>query len=134
MKLDSLSPEQRRVMLAEAAAEKPMFYLMKRGYYYRPEGHGYTSSPSEAWRLSEAEADLLVYPYDEPVTKHPVPLPDFDTDLNACHELEAKLTDEQYEQFYFWISHLTPLGRMVSASAFQRASALLLTFHPELEP
>jgi hypothetical protein len=47
--------------------------------------------------------------------------------LDAMHELEKWLTDEEYEHFHFWLSHATPLGKMCSAPAHMRAVAFILT-------
>jgi hypothetical protein len=78
---------------------------------------------------------------------HGVPpqLPDFCNDLNAMHEAEKRLTEEQYEQFGHALinkvlSHAssTAAARMVlSAPAAQRAEALLRTigkWQTEKEP
>lgn len=83
-----------RVECAEAMGLSNRFVLMKRGLYYRPEGHGYTANIAEAWVLLEHEANKHVYPHDEPVTKHPAPVPEFESDANAALTLAKALADE----------------------------------------
>jgi hypothetical protein len=86
----------RAVALAMGTADR--WVLMKRGLYYRPNGKGYTADVSEAWVLTEKEADEHAYPHDEPVTKHPAPLRDYHGSLDACAEMEASLTvDQQFD-------------------------------------
>lgn len=46
------------------------YVLMKRGFFYRPNGNGYTDRIREAGLYTKAEAEAQVYPYDEPVTMH----------------------------------------------------------------
>jgi hypothetical protein len=111
MKLDSLSPEQRRVMLATAAGWKSI-----RALGLDEELHGWIEpGPLE-------------------------PLPDYDESLDACADLEAKLTDEQHHVFRRQLQKLCgddgvsyDFREYVSASAIQRCSALLLTLCPEVE-
>lgn len=82
--IDSLTPEEIRVMCAEKLGISNRWVLMKRGLYYRPEGHGYTGAIEEAWIINEEEANRHVYPHDEPVTKHPAPLPDYPGSADAA--------------------------------------------------
>jgi hypothetical protein len=79
----------RAVALVLGTADR--WVLMKRGLYYRPNGKGYTADVSEAWVLTEKEADEHTYPHDEPVTKHPAPLRDYHGSLDACVEMERSL-------------------------------------------
>lgn len=82
--LDTLSDgELDEVFAVEVANIPALFTLMKRGYYYRQNGNGYTSRIEEAWRVTEAVADQYVYPHDEPVTKHRLPHGEFSADANA---------------------------------------------------
>lgn len=91
--IDHLTPEELRV-IAESLGIASRFVLMKRGLYYRPNGHGYTDRIEEAWILSGEEADKHVYPHDEPVTKHLAPLPAFATDANAALTLAHALAKD----------------------------------------
>lgn len=77
-----MSPESIRIACAEAMGLGNRWVLMKRGFYYRPNAHGYTSALSEAWIVDEETANRHTYPHDEPVTKHPAPLPDI---MDANH-------------------------------------------------
>lgn len=88
--IDSLTPEE-LLEIAESMGLENRFVLMKRGLYYRPNGHGYTDAIEAAWVLSSEEADKHVYPHDEPVTKHPAPLPAFGSDANAALTLADAL-------------------------------------------
>lgn len=88
-----------RIAMAELDGRAGMFVLMRRGLYYRPNAGGYTSNPNEAWVGSEDVAANRVYSHDEPVTKHPAPLPDYLDDLNAVHEVENKMINK----IDFWV-------------------------------
>lgn len=97
--------------------------IVKRGYFYRPNGHGYTSCVSEAWVLPLAEAKRHEYLIgEEPVTLRKAPIPAYSTDLNAMHEAEASLTTHNELHAY----RMT-LGMDVSAPANKRAEAFLRT-------
>lgn len=95
--IDSLTPEELRE-IAEFFGIANRFVLMKRGLYYRPDAHGYTDRIEEAWILSSEEADKHVYPHDEPVTKHPAPLPAFGTDANAALQLAHALAEKGWRR------------------------------------
>ncbi len=90
-----MSPVQQRIKLAEVCGKHDRWVIMKRGLYYRPHAKGYTSNIAEAWILPEAEADEHTYPYDEPVTKHRAPLPDYLNDRDAMHAAFLALDDVQ---------------------------------------
>jgi hypothetical protein len=123
--------------IAEACGTDNRWTVMKRGLYYRPNAKGYTNRQEEAWIMTEAEADQETYPYDEPVTKHRLPVPPYCTDLNAMHEAEKVLSGEQYHTFTLHVSnagwkalpfdYLQRLRSCWSATARQRAEALLRT-------
>ena len=55
--------------------------------------------------------------------------PDYLTDLNAMHEVEKLLTEDQAEKFRAWLLKLNGYNhdRVVSCTAPQRAEALLRT-------
>ena len=64
--------------------------------------------------------------------KHPVGyitgLPDYLNDLNACHEMEKVLTDEQLPTYYLELARACSTGRaLLSATARQRSEAFLRT-------
>ena len=80
--------ESQRIAIAEYCGKGHRCVLMKRGLYYRHNANGYTDRIHEAWIVSEEEANRHVYPYDEPVTKHPAPTPDYLNDLNAMKQAE----------------------------------------------
>lgn len=77
--------------LAKFEGYDNLFVLMKRGFYYRPGARGYTNNLAEAGRYTEDEANTMVYPHDEPVTKHPFPPENYLHDHNLVHRLESKL-------------------------------------------
>lgn len=60
--------------------------------------------------------------YDDPGA-----LPDYANDLNAMHEAEKGLSEDQLEQYTFWLSHVCPIGTYTRATARQRAIAFVLT-------
>jgi hypothetical protein len=61
--------------------------------------------------------------------KHGMPIPDYLTDLNAMHEVEKLLTEDQAEKFRAWLLKLNGYNhdRVVSCTAAQRAEAFLRT-------
>lgn len=137
-----MSDEQINVAIAEACGKDRLFVLKKRGLYYRPNAAGYTDRVSEAWIISEEEADRHTYPHDDPVTKHRAPVPNYANDLNAMFSAEEWLASHgegelgyQYDQK--WLpqvvgAHEKELGLlntwvMTHATARKRAEAFLLT-------
>jgi hypothetical protein len=127
-----MNAEKMRIKIAEFCGIADKFVLMKRGLYYRPNANGYTSNPSEAWIMTEAQADNYTYPHDEPVTKHRAPLPNYPSDLNACHEAESNLGALQ-ELFTFnlikvlgWSARKASFFDLMHATAAQRAEALCM--------
>ena len=61
-------------------------------------------------------------------------IPDYTTDLNACHEAEEHIIEKGVNAWWTYVGHLlrnnpTPLGKetAVHATARQRAEALYLT-------
>ncbi len=129
-----MSPAAQQAALAKHLGLDRQFVLMKRGYYYRVNAQGYTDQLSEAWRVSEAVAKVHARPGDQPVTMHPVPLPDWAGDLNAMREVELTLTDHQHKQFrqHLILAAVEESNRLIvwsrietSPSAAQRLEALL---------
>lgn len=88
----SVSDEALSALVAEhVAGFKKSFFLMKRGYYYRPEAKGYTATTEDAGRYSEEEIKLHVAPGEDAVTAHAVPVPPFATSANDVLPLLEKL-------------------------------------------
>jgi len=56
-------------------------------------------------------------------------IPDYLNDLNAMHEAEKSLTEEQLELYTYWLSHSCGLGTYTRATAAQRAEAFLRTLN-----
>lgn len=122
MNLSDLTPERRRVMLAEAAGWKPTreTRVPFRKIWIRDDGGG------DYWAVDD--------------------LPDYDTSLYACHDLESKLTHEQCATYQARLTELIASdvyemdGELpcpayeywFHASASQRASALLLAIYSEI--
>jgi hypothetical protein len=68
---------------------------------------------SEAWKVSEEEAERHVYPHDECVTKELAACPDYPHDLNLCAEFEKTLKDDFKTQDFErarYIGHLENLA------------------------
>lgn len=129
-----MTNEEQNIAVAEWLGP-PKFVLKKRGLYYRPDANGYTGNIRDAWMVTEDVADQHAYSNDEPVTKHPAPIPDFGSDLNAMHEAEIKLRGCDYDYYNipevhkrwndYQISVCQNFG--ISATASQRREALLRT-------
>lgn len=66
---------------------------------------------------------------NEPVIATIAPLPDYCHDLNAMHEAEKVLTEDDAEKFRAWLLKLNGYNhdRVVSCTAEQRAEAFLRT-------
>lgn len=133
-----LTDDEKRITIAKACGGDRWFVLKKRGLFYRLGGSGYTALESEAWKLTDEEADKHVYPHDTPVAKHAATLPDYLNDLNAMHEAEKCLeSDKQIEYYLDNLTNVcggdTPVGRAsftaYFATAAQRADAFLLTIN-----
>lgn len=72
-----------------------MFGLKKRGYWYRPDAHGYTDRQSEAWRLSLEEAKKHEYKRGyEPVLVCELDTPRFSTDPAAAMRVLEKCAEK----------------------------------------
>ena len=85
-----------------------LFVIMKRGLYYRPEAKGYTSDINKAWKCTESVAKQEEYPHgDEPVTKHPAPIPNFDS-LDVIHSLEETLNGDQIKFYVRTLKRIHP--------------------------
>lgn len=89
-----------------AVLDSALYVITKRGAYYRHGGCGYTNSITDAWKLPLAEAkkyemyaDRNDVPYCEKVLIEPAPTPNYATDLNAMHEAEKTLSDEQHDAY-----------------------------------
>lgn len=94
-----MTPEAQNAAIHSAIGAPQLFFLKKRGYYYRTDAKGYTACQADAWRLTEEEANKHVYPHDEPVTKHPVPVPNYFGSLDSIHEAEKTLTPKQWGDY-----------------------------------
>lgn len=138
--VDSMTNEELRIEIAEFCGKDNLWCLSKRGLYYRPNGHGYTSNASEAWVLTEQEADKHTYfKGDEAVFKVRAPIPNYPSDLNAMWEAEDKLLSEHdYNIWKIWYEHLKTevlkikvidltTGTVCHATAKQRAIAFVKT-------
>ena len=93
---------------------------------------------------SYINADLLTRWYNRNTHQDDDEMPDYSEDLNAIHEAEKYLTDEQYTKYedhiwdivleasdYYWEilknNESRPLPRLSSPTAAQRAEAFLKT-------
>lgn len=136
-KLHDLTPLQRRVMLAEAAGLNPYRWQFR---YQHEEGW---SNSERYTSLEDAECawrdDFDGPSYADPIQRI-VATPNYDANLNDCHQLEAWLTDEQHDRFRIHMRTLCgedgvsfDFRQYLSSPASMRASALLLTLCPEVE-
>ena len=66
------------------------YAVEKGGWYYRPDGHGYTNRISEAGKYSKEEANAEIVK-GEPMSIVPIPFPDYCNDLNAMCKAELTL-------------------------------------------
>lgn len=109
-----MTPEEQRIALAEWA-----------GWKYSPAANS----------SIKHEAIMAWYrPGNSPW--HLEQLPDYLNDLNAVHELEMKLTDEEFDKFRWVLWDLVKRGSVkeweraqLSSTAAQRCEALLKTLN-----
>ncbi len=79
--------------------------LVKRGYWYRPDAHGYTSNESEAGRWLIGDAIKLSDPNaDEPVTIKTFSTPPYSTDPAAAMEVLRKVSDKCFDGVLIWVN------------------------------
>lgn len=73
---------------------KGLVGLKKRGYWYRPDAHGYTDRQSEAWHLTREEAKKHEYLRgDEPVVICEIDTPHYSTDRAAAMQVQENCCD-----------------------------------------
>lgn len=109
------------------------YAVEKGGWYYRQGGAGYTNRIEEAGRYTEAEARKELV-RGEPMGVHPIPPPNYCSDLNSMHEAEETLDADIYSSEsprYAYARHLYEIVDGVRqpfrATARQRAEAFLRT-------
>ncbi len=143
-----MTHDEQQKAIAELVAPK-LFVIRKPKHdpfgYYRENAAGYTSSVSEAWKVTEeigrkyqmySDAAKGSEAWRDRVILEPVPAPDYTSDLNAMHEAEKTLsTDEQIEMYLENLTDVsggdTPKGKAsftaYFATASQRAEAFMRT-------
>jgi len=100
-----MTPEAQRIAI-HAACGHSLFVIKKPIHspfcYYRENAAGYTSSLSDAWKVTEEVGKKYVSgrPTDsDRVILEPVPAPDYLNDLNAMHGAEKGLTERERLQY-----------------------------------
>ncbi len=145
MTLTELTEGELNQRLAELVGHDE-WMILKRGYYYRPNGNGYTSSLSEAWKLPKSKAkkhemyvDRKDVDYCEKVFIEQAPIPNYCQSLDAVALVEAGLTDGDCQLYIGHLAKVTdaefypfagtePLWnhfKIYTASARQRTIALI---------
>lgn len=124
-----MSDEEMNAAIHSAIGRGDEWLIVKRGLFYRPNAHGYTSNEQDAWRLSEQDAKLQLYPHgDEPVTMQRASPADYANDLNAMHEAEKVLTPVQLTDYGCTLMFCEPREFAgIRSTARQRATAFLKT-------
>ncbi len=122
---DGVSPDAQRIAIAQ---------IMEWKMQDHPETRARTKTFTmpDKWILNPSGE--LVFPYD---------MPDFLSDLNACADMERKLTQKQWRQYPIWLAKViagtqnqsrrsgtrifVPQAVLLSATAPQRCEAFLRT-------
>lgn len=90
-----MTPQEINERIATICGKGNLYFVKKRGLYYRPNAQGYTSDKKDAWRIPFEEAKLHQYDCDElPVTIHKCEPPDYFNSLVACATFESCLTGD----------------------------------------
>ena len=132
-----MTNEQMDRAVAEYVGED-RWIMVKRGYFYRPLGHGYTRCESEAWVLPLVEAKKHEYlKGEQPVTLRKAATPAYSTDLNAMHEAEKVILQNADTGYDYdcnmnvvcetWEDGVMNYMKLWHATAAQRAEAFLRT-------
>jgi hypothetical protein len=146
-----MTPDEQRIAIGTAIGFD-LWVIVKQGYYYRPKGHGYTTSLTEAWKLPYEEAKKHeMYVGNPNVSPNEIvfieraPLPDFLNSLDACAEMEKALKDEtandEFSRYCGTLSEmLCPIdckgpscGFTICATAPQRCEAFLKVMNKWVE-
>ena len=134
-----MSEDEINRAIAEHIGADDRWLIVKRGYFYKPHGHGYTSCECNAWVLPLAGAKKHEYLIgDEKVTLRKAAIPNYCCDLNAMHEAEKAAFggSNLWEKFQFKLldavgasgmSSLDGITLLLQATARQRAEAFLRT-------
>ncbi len=113
-----MTPDQMRVAIAKDMGEHPLFVVSKAGYYYRPGEHGYTSNIDEAARYTKEKAESLLVS-GELMRVEELPPRKFDSDLNACHEFEIKMTGDEWRIYLGFLAGRRTIPKLMSMDEFQ---------------
>jgi hypothetical protein len=132
MNIDNLTPEQKRVLIARFA-----------GWREEPATRE-TPIERDGMKLPNHFGPSVVAWWNTDVKGVWVTPPDYLNDLNAIHDAEKKLSDEQWEDFadnlLFYTdpnaaySNYSSVRRACTATAAQRADALLLCLPEPVKP
>lgn len=120
-----MKPQEINERIAKLLGKDDLYFVMKRGLYYRPNAKGYTSNEREAWRLPLEQAKLHEYPHDEPVTIQKCSqTPDYCNSLDACREFEDAMDEKTRTEY---LSHLDYVcgAEAAIASAHRRCVTFL---------
>ena len=79
------------------------YAVEKGGWYYRQGGHGYTNRIQEAGRYTKDQAEKELV-RGEPMRIVQIPYPNYYQDLNAMHEAEKTIIDQDDQNSY--VAHL----------------------------
>lgn len=129
-----MTPEAQRIAIAEVCGKDiESFRFWRKGYNdteWRESPHYRTKEVAEYWREKEShwgETELV-----ESICSHQN-LPDYLNDLNACHEMEKVLTDDQLEDYadhlHKWVASGSIGVAALRATAAQRCEAFLRTLN-----
>ena len=90
-----MNTQETNAAIAKIIGEDDLYFIVKRGMFYRPDAHGYTWSKREAWRLPLAEAKKHEYPKGtDPVTLQKCPPRDFCGSHDAMAVAKKWIKDE----------------------------------------
>lgn len=122
-----MSPTEINRAIHEAVGANQYVGLMKRGYWWRPNGNGYTDRQSKAGRYTREEAGRIAPVSDNEVTIHEFAPLDYCGDLNEIQKAIESRTPNEVTRILLAICDMCAVEHVwpILAPASMRARAFV---------